>query len=329
MGRRNFADWLLHPLEHAVTPFFGGKNLVPCHCGRDGIPARKCAIDRAVQAVPCTHCPLCEAQKTMKLEIISKYPAEPSYSTPLLFVHGAWHGAWCWDAHFLDYFAGQGFTVHAVSLRGHGNSEGRSGLRWARIADYVEDVAKAAIRLPSPPIVIGHSMGGFVVQKYLESHAAPAAVLLASAPPAGVLATTFRLARRHPLVFAMVNLKLSLYPLVATPALARESFFSAGLADSKVDEYWERLQDESFLGFLDMLALSLPCPEKVNTPMLVLGAEKDTVFSPGEVKATARAYHTEAEIFADMAHDMMLEPLWQSVAQRIVAWLKQRDFAKA
>ena len=264
----------------------------------------------------------------MKLEIISKHPTEPSFATPLLFVHGAWHGAWCWDAHFLDYFAGQGFTVHALSLRGHGDSEGRSNLRWTRIDDYVEDVAKAAVRLPSPPIVIGHSMGGLVVQKYLETHSAPAGVLLASVPPSGVLGTTLRLAMRHPLIFATVNLKLSLYPLVATPALARESFFSAGLSDHKVNAYWERLQDESFLGFLDMLAFNLPHPERVKTPMLVLGAEKDTVFTTDEVKATAKAYNTEADFFIGMAHDMMLEPMWKLVAERMVAWLREQYLAK-
>ncbi|MCF8199291.1 MAG: lysophospholipase [Sulfuritalea sp.] len=265
----------------------------------------------------------------MKLEIITRHPAEEKYSTPLLFVHGAWHGAWCWDAYFLDFFAAQGFTVQAVSLRGHGHSDGRSTLRWTRIADYVEDVAEAAHQLPNPPIVIGHSMGGLVVQKYLENHAAPAAVLLAPLPTSGVLATTLRLARRHPLIFAMVNLKLSLYPLVATPTLARELFFSASLADAKVKEHWEQLQDESFLGFLDMLAFSLPRPKKVTTPMLVLGAEKDTVFHPEEVRATARAYNTEAEIFEDMAHDMMLEPAWQLVAERIIDWLKQREPARS
>jgi pimeloyl-ACP methyl ester carboxylesterase len=42
--------------------------------------------------------------------------------TPLLFVHGAWHGAWCWDEYFLDFFAGRGYRALAVSLRGHGNS---------------------------------------------------------------------------------------------------------------------------------------------------------------------------------------------------------------
>lgn len=96
----------------------------------------------------------------MKLEIISKYPSGSTHPTPILFVHGAWHAAWCWDVHFLDYFSQHGFAAHALSLRGHGNSEGRDHLRWTRIADYVDDVADTARQLLSPPILIGHSMGG-------------------------------------------------------------------------------------------------------------------------------------------------------------------------
>lgn len=267
-------------------------------------------------------------RRNMKLEIISKHPSQPSGEPPLLFVHGAWHGAWCWDVHFMDYFAQQGFTVHALSLRGHGKSEGRNNLRWARIADYVEDVVTLAQNLPKAPIVIGHSMGGLVVQKYLELHPAPAAVLLASVPPSGVLATTLRLTRRHPLIIAKVNLTFSLYPVVASPSLTREAFFSNSLSAAQVQAYWERMQDESYLGFLDMLAFNLPRPERVKTPILVLGASNDTVFSPAEVEATARAYNTTAEIYKDMAHDMMLEPKWESVAERISIWLKGQVVAK-
>src|SRR5512139_813303 len=162
----------------------------------------------------------------MKLEIISRYPLQNPHPAPLLFIHGTLHTALCWDVHFLDFFAQHGYAAHALNLRGHGKSEGREKLRWTRITDFVEDVTNVVQQLPSPPFLIGHSMGGFITQKYLEDHDAPAAVLLSSPSPAGLLPTTIRNARRHPLVFARVNLTLSLLPLVATPALVREAFFS-------------------------------------------------------------------------------------------------------
>jgi pimeloyl-ACP methyl ester carboxylesterase len=263
----------------------------------------------------------------MKLEIISKYPSDGTQPTPLLFIHGSLHGAWCWDVHFLDYFAQHGFAAHAVNLRGHGNSDGRANLRWTRISDYVEDLADAARQLPSPPVLIGHSMGGFIIQKYLEGHDAPGAVLLSSPPPVGLLGTTLRIARRRPLAFAKVNLTLSLLPLIATPQLAREAFFSDDLPDDQLRAYWKLMQDESYMAFLDMVALDLPKPAKRKTPLLVLGVGQDNMIKPGEIEATARAYNTQAEFIPDVAHNSMLELGWKAVAERILVWLKERYFA--
>jgi pimeloyl-ACP methyl ester carboxylesterase len=70
-----------------------------------------------------------------------------------------------------------------------------------------------------------------------------------------------------------------------------------------------------------MYLLNLVRPRRITTPMLVLeGADIGWGLRPaGE---NARAYRTEAEIFPDMGHDMMLEPGWQAVAERIDSWLE-------
>ena len=79
------------------------------------------------------------------------------------------------------------------------------------------------------------------------------------------------------------------------------------------------------MAFLDMVALDLPKPKTLKTPLLVLGAARDNMIGPREVEATARAYNTQAEIIPDVAHNSMLELRWQSVADRILAWLKEVD----
>jgi pimeloyl-ACP methyl ester carboxylesterase len=121
------------------------------------------------------------------LEVIDKGQSSAAHPTALLFVHGGYHAAWCWDEHFLDYFADNGFRALAVSLRGHGGSTRSKPLGSCSISDYVDDTRSAADRLDSEPVLVGHSMGGFVVQKYLETYRAPATVLMASMPPQGVL----------------------------------------------------------------------------------------------------------------------------------------------
>jgi pimeloyl-ACP methyl ester carboxylesterase len=260
----------------------------------------------------------------MQLEIITGEPSSQARDAPILFVHGAWHAAWCWAEHFLPYFAEHGYLSLAVSLRGHGASEGRERLRWTSLSKYVEDVAQVVERLDRPPVLVGHSMGGMAILKYLESRQAPAAVLLASVPPQGLFAYTLRILRRYPVSTLKAGFTLSLYPIICSQSRCREFLFSENIPREKLGAYSGRMQDGSFRAYLDMMFLNLPQPAKVETPLLVLGAAKDASITVREVEATARAYGTQAEFFPDMAHDLMLEPGWQSVADRILSWLHER-----
>jgi pimeloyl-ACP methyl ester carboxylesterase len=261
----------------------------------------------------------------MQLEVISQQPATSTTQPPILFVHGAWHGAWCWAEHFVPYFAAAGYPVTALSFRAHGASDGNKRPRGKRIAQYAADVVQVAEQLRQPPIIISHSMGTLVAQKYLERHPARAHVMLNPVPPGGVWATTLRIAGRHPGPFLLANLTWRLYPIVGSPQLTRDAFFRATMPEAQVQAYFQQIQDESYVAFLDMLALNLAHPKRVQArhpmPVLVLGGSADRIFPPREVQQTARAYGTTATIFPDLPHDMMLDADWQTVADHIRAWL--------
>ena len=259
----------------------------------------------------------------MRLETITRAPKIQTHKTPLLFVHGMWHGAWCWDEFFLPFFAEHGYYVTALSLRGHAGSEGQ--IRGNTIANYVSDVEQIAKTLDTPPVVIGHSMGGFLTQKYLERNEAPAAVLLGSNPHFGLWPTFFRLARQRPRIVLKALTQLRMRPVVETPEAARWALFSDDMPKKQLLKYYKKLDDESFRMFMDLLGLNLANPKKVKTPMLILGAGNDNAIIPAQVHATARAYGVQAEIFPNMAHDMMLEKDWKSVAERILDWLKSKN----
>jgi pimeloyl-ACP methyl ester carboxylesterase len=256
------------------------------------------------------------------LDVIDKGGATATHTTPLLFVHGAFHGAWCWDDHFLDYFADRGYHALALNLRGHGGSPSPAPINECSVFDYVHDVSAVADSLPEPPVVIGHSMGGFVVQKYLAVHDAPAAVLVASAPPTGILPATVRVACRHwrdSLRTRSLSRPLDFF---AAPGVSRATFYNPGTAEYIVAACTSRLGPESArVLYRDLLYRHLARPRRVTTRMLVLGAELDGFFTAREVAATARAYRTEPVMFPGMGHNMMLEHGWEVVADRIDGWL--------
>jgi pimeloyl-ACP methyl ester carboxylesterase len=255
------------------------------------------------------------------LEIIVRGQSSNDHPVPLLFVHGGWHAAWCWDEHFLNFFAENGFRAAAVSLRGHGKSASEQALNACSVGDYVGDVRTAANEFGTPPVVVGHSMGGYVVQKYLESDNAPAGILMASAPPQGAMSSSLRMVRRHPWAVMKVNVFGRTDGIVNTRRLARAQLFCRHTPQEVVDNCVKRLQPESASAMKEMLSDKGIRPASVTAPMLVLGAEEDGLFNRDEVIATARAYRTDACFFPAMGHDMMLEPGWRGIADRIHQWL--------
>ena len=262
------------------------------------------------------------AARTGPIEVIDKGSSSDIHPTPLLFVHGGWHAAWCWDEHFLDFFAEAGYRAIALSLRGHGSSPTARPLSQCSVADYVEDVCSVADGLPTSPVLIGHSMGGFLVQMYLTDRSAPAAVLLASMPSQARrrVGVAVRAIRRHPLVAVRANTIGSSADLVNTPRLARDHFFSPHTPDSVVESCAALVGEESWgaPGFSARLK-----PAKIKTPLLVLGAENDRLVTNGDVRATARAYRVRPEFFPG-GHNMMLEPGWPVVAERVHRWLNSQ-----
>jgi pimeloyl-ACP methyl ester carboxylesterase len=166
-----------------------------------------------------------ELQRGLELEVIERGVCSKQHPVPLLFVHGAWHAAWCWDR-FLDYFAEKGYRALAVSLRGHGGSPSPRHVSGCSLSDYVDDVKSVVESLQSAPVLIGHSMGGFVVQKYLEASDAPAAVLIASAPPQGARRFALFLLRRYPWPTVRSLVTRDAAHGYNTPSTARDLFFS-------------------------------------------------------------------------------------------------------
>jgi pimeloyl-ACP methyl ester carboxylesterase len=257
------------------------------------------------------------------LEVIDKGSCDDAHPVPLLFVHGGWHSASCW-ANFVDYFAEAGYRAVAVSLRGHGGSATDKPFHACSIADYVDDVRTTAESLGGPPVLIAHSLGGFVVQRYLENHDAPAAVLVASVPPQGVLGLATRIWARHPWV-SMRSLPVgNLAGFIGTTPLVREHLFSAHTPEEIVESCAARVQPEAVRASLVDPLIRRVKTRRVNTPMLVLGAADDGMVTNAEVRATARAYQTEAEFFPDVGHNLMQEPAWPAVAERIDTWLRTR-----
>ena len=80
--------------------------------------------------------------------------------THFVLVHGAWHGAWCWEK-VAPLLEARGHAVHAIDLPGHGDDPQPPGtVGWD---DYMKRMGEALAACAEPPVLVGHSLGGAVI----------------------------------------------------------------------------------------------------------------------------------------------------------------------
>lgn len=259
------------------------------------------------------------------LEVLDTGRATATHETPLLFVHGTSHAAWCWQEHFLGHFAEHGYRATAVNLRGHGGSPVSTSMRRVSLSDFVDDLRTAIRAIGAAPVLIGHSLGGFVIARYMERYDIRGAVFVASAPPYGSWGTLGRALRHHPGLMLKALLRGKLGPDFTEPAVARSWFFSTDLPHELVERYAARFEQESDRALIECL-FRRPQPVRRSVPMLVVAAQDDFVFSPRETAATARAYGADWQLIPDLAHDVMLDTRWRAAADAVRLWLDRHGF---
>jgi pimeloyl-ACP methyl ester carboxylesterase len=133
--------------------------------------------------------------------------------TPVVLVHGFWHGSWCWST-VTEELAARGVPSVAVDLDGHGLKQKAPAARWSRpfdpIAYATEPAPSASVTASSaaatlvtqirrigggrPCVVVAHSMGGVVATAAAEQAPelfAELVYLSAFAPVAGQAAVDY------------------------------------------------------------------------------------------------------------------------------------------
>ena len=256
----------------------------------------------------------------MKLELLHRLPKTKKIDAPIIFLHGAWHAAWCWEKFFMGYFAEQGFENYALSLRNHGNSPKPKNINFHSITEYVEDLRSVVEQVGKEPIIIAHSMGGLVLQKYLEKYSCKAAVLMAAVPPSGVFRITNKLLFTK--AYALPNLLIAnMYGIVNSEKKAKWAFFSDDIDPTELTEYTKLIGKESYLAFLNMMYPNIKTNYHTKIPLLVVAAENDNIFTIKENESIARKYNADLIVMKGMAHDMMLDTKRQQAADEIISWL--------
>lgn len=235
----------------------------------------------------------------------------------ILFVHGMWCGAWVWR-NYLQFFSALGYACYALNLRGHHPSRPVPGIGKVSLSEYLTDVREVALAL-GDPILVGHSMGGLLVQKLTETAAPAAVVAITPAPPRGIFALrTARLLRAVATHGREMVLRRSLMLDQREAAWLALNGFSA-LEQARI---YACFVPESGRAAFEMVCLGLKVNQaRLRCPMLVVGARNDNMTPVQVVRKVAKKYRADYREYARSAHMIIMEPGWEDVSQDIASWL--------
>ncbi len=257
------------------------------------------------------------------LEWVEARPAAGRTGAPLLFLHGAFGGAWMWSEAFLPFFAKRGRTASAFSLRGHGHSEGRAQLPHTTLADYVTDLRRAIAALPEPPVLVAHSLGALVAQRLIGREHLRGVVLLAPVPPEGMLFLGGRIAAAQPVVWLEAFLRSIAGGGMPIVSAARHALFSERLPRARVARYAAMMTPESPRALADahMPAATISA-FLFRIPVLVVAAAQDRVVPRGAALRTAFYHAGSHRTIEGSGHALMLDVSAERCARLMADWLE-------
>ncbi len=239
---------------------------------------------------------------------------------PIIMIHGAFCGGWTFDT-FRKPFEAAGHTVLAPDLPGHAPGESVAG---QSVTDYAAAIAKLCAEQTTPPILIGHSMGGLVAQMAADRAATAGLILLAPSSPWGVPGQSLEEA-----VSAISLFSLGPYWLQAiAPDRAITAQCSLDrLAPAQQAQIFARMVSESGRALFEVLnwwldpSMAASVRDVGKAPVLTLAGGRDVINPAPTVRKTAQRLGGDYQVFGEMSHWLPGEPGWDAVAQASFDWI--------
>ena len=254
----------------------------------------------------------------LNINTISVLPKTQN-NTDIILIHMSWGGTWAFTL-YMPFLASYGYRVHALDLRGHGDSGGT--VRGTTMQDYVDDVKTVVDGLGlSTPIVIGHSMGGLIALMYASQYGSSALISMDGSPSLEVQKTSEE--KTYPESYTPKDSGMPGNPIAAMMALPDVPLM-------RLMKMKKMLDVESGVARSDRKkGVSVP-KESLQMPLLFIGAEKGTSvpFGIGIEKTQAQANYYEGDLveIKKATHPgLLVGRKWKVAAKVIVDWLGEQN----
>jgi pimeloyl-ACP methyl ester carboxylesterase len=248
--------------------------------------------------------------------------------TPLSFEYWAHH------------YGERGYRVHVPGWPGMDHDirrlrrspESYASLGIRQIVDHYEQVV---LGLGEPPILVGHGLGGLVVQALLDRGLGSCGVAVASAPIRGIWTLP---CSRMRVVTPQFLSQLTGSCVTLTAAQFHRAFMNTSSRDEAYRTY-ERyvvpapsrvLLQAELANFNPFSDTAINVRRNSRAPLLMIAASQDRLSPPSMVRANVRAYRgsiatTEYKEFPHRTHLLIAQSGWQDVADHALDWAREQQ----
>lgn len=250
----------------------------------------------------------------------------------IVFIHGMFQNPKSWDK-WESFFTAEGYNCFTPAWPLHDGEPADlranipAGLGDLTLDEVIAKMSLAASQVENP-VLVGHSVGGLIVQKLINNGIGAAGVAISSVAPNKMLDFDWNFFKSisqianplkgdEPALMDAESFHKNFANTLSEPA-SREAFEQFATHDS-------RNVLRGCMGEAGHIDLSLP-----HAPLLFIGGEKDLIIPPHLNEKNADAYHDKSSrtLFREFpyrSHFICGEEGWEDVAQYVFNWIEQRS----
>lgn len=233
-------------------------------------------------------------------------------------------------AELARHLAERGVTVHAIDHRGHGRSGGPRG-HVDRFPEYVRDLESwrravtAKLSPETPVFLLGHSLGGLIAIRHLQTH--PEAGFRGAALSAPLLGIAVKAPRWKVALSGIFSRVLPRLPfsneLDPSMLSTAPGYVDAFRADTLLHP---TITPRLYTEMNAAMRAAFEQPDSIRLPLLVLAPTGDRVVAPEAVARFASACPGEVEVrrYEGFQHEALNEAERHRVIADVAAWLDAR-----
>jgi len=258
----------------------------------------------------------------------------------IVLIHGLWMTPLSFE-YWAHLCAERGYRVHAPSWPGMERdirALRRSPDRFAAlgIREIVDHYERIVLELEEPPILVGHGLGGLVVQALLDRGLGTCGVAVASAPIRGIWTLPYTKMRVVTPQLIAPRVSRRCIELTAT------QFHYAFMNNASREEArftWERyaipgpgrvLLQTELANFIPFASSAINVRRNNRAPLLMIAGSQDHLAPPAVVQANVRAYRdslatTEYKEFPGRTHMIIAQSGWRDVAEYALRWVHDQE----